>query len=175
MFDIITDEEIELNDNKSPIEIIFIDQNGKMIFSYKNQLEHTEELNGEQIPINYHSDILYYFFKKFKICSSQKLYEIRKNNNLMDYIIQLIKEKYLLIINHTYYGIMRKEEDGLDIIIADNGNETKEQLTSLKKIEPILNKKNTRINMWTIKTNKNIEEKEYKYNEIIEATNRKGK
>ena len=70
---------------------------------------------------------------------------------------------------------MRKEEDGLDIIIADNGNETKEQLTSLKKIEPILNKKNTRINMWTIKTNKNIEEKEYKYNEIIEATNRKGK
>ena len=74
-----------------------------MIFSYKNQLEHTEELNGEQIPINYHSDILYYFFKKFKICSSQKLYEIRKNNNLMDYIIQLIKEKYLLIINHTYY------------------------------------------------------------------------
>ena len=85
-----------------------------MIFSYKNQLEHTEELNGEQIPINYHSDILYYFFKKFKICSSQKLYEIRKNNNLMDYIIQLIKEKYLLIINHTYYWIMRKEEDGLE-------------------------------------------------------------
>ncbi len=70
---------------------------------------------------------------------------------------------------------MRKEEDGLDIIIADNGNETKEQLTSLKKIEPILNKKNTRINMWTIKADKNIEEKEYKYNEIIEATNRKGK
>ena len=75
----------------------------------------------------------------------------------------------------TYYGIMRKEEDGLDIIIADNGNETKEQLTSLKKIEPILNKKNTRINMWTIKADKNIEEKKYKYNEIIEVVNRKGK
>lgn len=175
MFDIITDKEIKLNDNKSPIEIVFIDTKGKMVFSYKNQLEHTEEINGEQIPINYHNDILYYFLKKFKICPQKELDKIRKNNNIMDYITQLIKEKYLLIINHTYYGIMRKEDDSLDIIIANNGNETKEQLTSLKMIEPILNKKNTRINMWTIKTNNNIEEKNYKYSEIIEIANRKGK
>ena len=29
--------------------------------------------------------------------------------------------------------------------------------------------------MWTIKSDKSIEEKDYKYNEIIEISNRKGK
>ena len=49
MFDIITNKEIEINDNKNTKEIIFIDHNGKIGFSYKNQLEKTEELNGEKI------------------------------------------------------------------------------------------------------------------------------